>query len=103
MIAGVLLILFAFSITPKKVLHDLVVDHADTIVSDHSEEFSHFHTTGFHCNLDNLVAESPFTAQHDHFEFIPVLSFPVQQEAFLYSYYADTCFFSELRGPPATV
>lgn len=104
-LAGVMMILFAFSITPKKLLHNLIVDHQDSIAVAHSDADIpiHINENGFHCNCDNLVAESPFTGQSDPYVFAPFLSFTIQQDALPVSFHTHTCFFSALRGPPATV
>jgi hypothetical protein len=60
-IAASLFVLFLLSITPKKILHDLVACHTDTSSSSTQKNTPvAVEKAGFHCQLDNLVAESPF-------------------------------------------
>lgn len=98
LLAYFLLLVFAYSITPKIVLHNLVADHIDKrkVLKSHLNELS---TAGFNCKCDNLVAESPF---------IPAEIFtPEVFTAYISSIYAENItftsrnqLFSELRGPP---
>lgn len=60
-LSAFLLGLFLLSITPKKVLHDIVAQHTDTSSRSVADDGAfHLQQAGFHCQLDNLVAESPF-------------------------------------------
>jgi len=100
LLAGVLLLVFTFSVTPKKFLHDAIANHKDkvTVVSPGGNpQVSH---TGFICKCDNLVAESPFTNDVLYFDFAPVPVFSVQQTSALYHFYSSAVFFFKLRGPP---
>ncbi|OQP39801.1 hypothetical protein A4H97_16390 [Niastella yeongjuensis] len=101
-LSGFLLVLFAFSITPKKVLHDLVANHRDT----HSKACADHITTkivkaGFNCNTEDLVVESPFIENNCTIDLPepPALSliFSERPENFYYFHQI----FAELRGPPA--
>lgn len=99
--AGVLLLVFTFSIAPKKFLHDAIANHKDktAVVSQgDSPQLSH---TGFICKCDNLVAESPFTDEVLHFDFTPLQVFSVTSSSTLYHFHSSPVFFFELRGPPA--
>lgn len=60
-VGWLMLLVFAYSITPKIVLHNIVADHVDKnkVLSDSQTEVS---SAGIHCKIDNLVAESPFVA-----------------------------------------
>lgn len=102
LLAGLLLILFAFSITPRQALHDWLADHED---SGHPHcsygDITHFGAYGFHCNCDNLVAESPFTSQADVFEFRQLPVFAGTTGFISHRFYAETPVFFSLRGPPA--
>ncbi len=53
-----LLLLFALSITPKKTLHDWLVHHQDE-TSYQQQATPSIVKSGFHCDTDNNVAESP--------------------------------------------
>jgi len=99
-LAGLLLIVFAFSITPRQVLHDWLANHKDTASHCSFEGVTHFSTDGFHCNCDNLVAESPFTWQHHSIEFHQAQQYAVMQGTVPPRFYPQTHFFFSLRGPP---
>lgn len=103
LLAGVLLLVFSFSIAPKKYLHDAIANHKDTIKlasPHHGEQLTH---TGFVCKCDNLVAESPFTNDVSYFNLVPAAAFSPQQSTVLYHFYSTHVFFFELRGPPVAV
>ncbi len=100
LLAGFLLLVFAFSITPKKFLHDAIANHKDKIAVAASADTQLSHA-GFICKCDNLVAESPFTDDIVPFNFTPALVFSVQKDTRLYHLYTSDYFFFELRGPPA--
>jgi hypothetical protein len=103
-LTGFLLVLFAFSITPKQVLHDITVNHKDT----HEKLSAHdFHSTlqksGYHCNTEDLVVESPFI-ENDHS--VEVSGISAHSQFFSEhprSFYYHHQFFFELRGPPAII
>ena len=101
-ISGVLLVLFAFSITPKKLLHDLVATHTDTkpgtfLSNTHTAQI---HKSGINCQVDQLIVESPFLELVIH----KVVTLPATENDF----YPRRCYFSfflplinnSLRGPP---
>lgn len=99
-LAGILLTVFAFSITPRQVLHDWLANHKDTSHHCDYRGITHFGVNEFHCNCDNLVAESPFTSQPDLFEFhqLPVLA---GRAGFIpHLFYREAPGFFSLRGPP---
>jgi hypothetical protein len=100
-LAGFLLLVFSFSITPKKFLHDAFANHKDKAAIVTSGDTPQLSNTGFICKCDNLVAESPFTDEIVYFDFTPVQLFSVQKDATLYHFYSSAFFFFELRGPPA--
>jgi hypothetical protein len=100
-IAAVLLMIFSFSITPKKLLHDAIATHKDKIAAsaDNSLQISN---SGFACKCDSLVAESPFTEQDNNFDFSSFQVFSEEQSTIPNNFYSFTCFFFDLRGPPMT-
>jgi len=103
LLAGVLLLVFTFSIAPKKILHDAIANHKDktAVVSQGDNDSPQLSHTGFICKCDNLVAESPFTDEVLHFDFTPVQVFSVATSSTLYHFHSSPVFFFELRGPPA--
>ena len=100
LLAGFLLLVFTFSITPKKFLHDAIANHKDRIAVAASAEAQLSHA-GFICKCDNLVAESPFTNDIIHFDFAPAPFLSEQKDTRLCHFYTSSYFFFELRGPPA--
>ena len=65
-VALVMLVVFAFSITPQKSIHDLVARHADpTKCNVHKDApVDQVENTSIHCSYDNLVVASPFVDYH---------------------------------------
>lgn len=98
-IAAVLLMIFSFSITPKKLLHDAIATHKDKIVAFTNNSLQ-LNNSGFACKCDNLVAESPFTGQDNQVDFSALPVFSEEQSDVLYHFYSADYFFFELRGPP---
>jgi hypothetical protein len=99
-LAALMLTVFAFSVTPKILLHNLVADHKDTPINSNHSNKEQFSKAGFNCNCDNLVVESPFVN-----DFFPVqLSVEkqfAQQQTFFKNYFNSLHhFYFELRGPP---
>lgn len=98
-ISALLLLLFALSITPKKILHDLIVHHEDDI-SYHTATPG-FIKSGYHCDTDNNVAESPFTSGDPVTIPKPPVEFISFNDAVNSSLHSITAFYFTLRGPPA--
>lgn len=99
-ISTLLLLLFALSITPKKILHNLIVHHEDDI-SYHTVATPGFVKSGFHCDTDNNVAESPFTSGDPVAIPKPPVEFVSFNDAVNGSLHSTTAFHFSLRGPPA--
>lgn len=53
------LMLFVFSITPKKYLHDLVANHTD-FYSTYAGSETAVHKAGINCDCEDLVVSTPF-------------------------------------------
>ena len=92
--------LFAFSITPKKTLHDWIVSHTDG-VSTAKSDAAQVTKAGFNCNYQNLVAESPFTADSQYVDLTLPRAYVILSDALSSQIYATDLFFHSLRGPPA--
>jgi hypothetical protein len=100
----VLLAVFAFGITPKRTLHNLVADHRDgkAVASKASCDDTVLSRAAFNCQCDNLVVESPFVPG-----IAPVApELPVHTICCQTIFKQDACpaalFHSDLRGPPHT-
>ncbi|NII23707.1 hypothetical protein HB364_01350 [Pseudoflavitalea sp. X16] len=99
-LSGILLVLFAFSITPKKTLHDWIVSHTDGVSTTKSDA-AQVTKAGFNCNHQNLVAESPFTADSQYIDLTLSRAYAILSAALSSRVYATDLFFHSLRGPPA--
>jgi hypothetical protein len=96
-----MLLVFTFSITPRKYLHDAIATHKDKTSQLSPEQGSQYSNAGFICKCDDLVAESPFTNDVQYFNCIQLPVFSVRLSAALYHFQSTHVFFFELRGPPA--
>jgi hypothetical protein len=101
-LAAFMLAVFAFSITPKIILHHFVANHKDTPFASNFEKTAQLTKAGFNCNCDNQVVESPFTD-----DIGPSLVF--KQSFFSFYPIRDTKDFPDiqyiyqtLRGPPSS-
>jgi len=103
LLSGVMLLLFAFSITSKRFLHDLVADHKDTIACQDNLSAHHIHAAGFYCSCDDLVAESVYMSGGNAIELTVPAVFIEKTPAFSGNYHYISSFFSDLRGPPAAI
>lgn len=103
-VAGLLLFIFAFSITPQKTWHDVVAKHSDpTHCSVHKDlPIAQVEKSTLHCSYDNLVVASPFI--YYCFELEPVFLGKARliNTPFTSFYYSPSYFKEDSRGPPAT-
>ncbi len=102
-LAGFFLLLFAFSITPRLTLHNIVANHkegrTDKILHNSSQD--QLSKTTINCLCDNLVAESPFVGDAIN-DSHTVLSLFHTHQVRLVSFHEFSAQFSySLRGPPA--
>ena len=100
--AGFLLILFAFSNTPKIYFHDVIANHKDVSPSCiHPQQVKAcIHEQGYHCEVEDLVVTAPYLI-------LPaagalLISYNYQQFSVGYfSCSTQDCFIhKESRGPP---
>lgn len=98
-LSGILLVLFAFSITPKKTLHDWIVCHTDGVSITKSAE-AQVAKAGFNCSYQNLVAESPFIADSQPLDVALHQEYAITSAAIFSRIHAIDLFFRSLRGPP---
>jgi hypothetical protein len=101
-LSGLLLIVFAFSITPKRFLHTAFARHIDNkFVRDSNKPFQ-LSASGFNCDNDNLVAESTFVHEQYIFQFPLFISFSSYIIKNI-SFSSSPQIFSLLRGPPVSI
>lgn len=100
MVAGILLTVFSFGITPRMLLHNWLAAHADFICKAEGST-KHIHNPEFSCHCDNMVAESPFTLPVSHAAAMPLPVFTRFTQAVPPALYIATFTLLSLRGPPA--
>jgi hypothetical protein len=100
-LAALMLVLFAFSVTPKLLLHNLVANHKDTPVKCSANNNAQFNIAGFNCGCDNLVVESPFVENSVTAEIITQQVFSQYINTEVKNFISVNQFYSELRGPPS--
>jgi len=102
-IALVMLVVFAFSITPQKSIHDLVAKHADPAkCSVHNDApIAQVENSSTHCSYDNLVVASPFIDFFTAIQIGPIAPIKPVNTAFTHFIINAAPSFLESRGPPA--
>ena len=100
-VAAFMLIVFAFSITPTIVLHNLVVNHTDTYKKSADTKAQQLGKQTFNCHCDNIVAESPFTEPAKEISNIPEAIFLIVNAEKQLRFTTSPHIFYSLRGPPA--
>lgn len=101
-LASVMLLVFAFSITPQQNIHDFVAKHVDpTSCKVHKNlPIDQVENASIHCSFDQLVATSPFV--HYNFEIaltIPVLVI-VKNDTPISFIVSNSLAHFDSRGPP---
>jgi hypothetical protein len=102
-LAAFMLIVFVFSITSQKTIHDLVAKHTDKVKCDVHKNLpiEQVENASIHCSHDNLVVASPFL----DFNFSIELALPVASIAtnthLLSFYFYNNNYSLDSRGPPA--
>ena len=104
-LALAMLVVFAFSITPQKSIHDIVAKHIDKVKCDVHKNLpiEQVENSSIHCSHDNLVATSPFV----EFNFTIALEQPILKIAtnthLLNFYFYNNNYSLDSRGPPAII
>ena len=102
-LALAMLVVFAFSITPQKSIHDVVAKHIDpNSCSVHKDlPIEQVETAALHCTFDFQVATTPFV----DYDFSIVVKSLVLAQArntfFIAAPIAQHVIVSDSRGPPA--
>jgi hypothetical protein len=93
-----MLLIFAFSITPKLILHDLFVHHKDKPVL--AGQYAQVSKTGFHCDCENQVVELPYLFYPANQPADIPRSFQIFQTGICCPVYSSLSINFGLRGPP---
>jgi hypothetical protein len=102
-LAAGLLGLFALAMTPKIVIHALVVRHHDVHLNHHPGTTDQLNTASFHCSTDNLVVTLPFVPAVVSMPVGAAPAFPVYRVRALVEPLSSLHPLYGLRGPPAAV
>lgn len=87
--------------TPRTYLHDLFADHTDLVnQTDHSEN-GQVSAQSFTCDINDLVATSPFTETIATIEFETPAIYTSFNLSFTVRIITCTVPYTALRGPPA--
>lgn len=99
-VAGLLLIIFAFSVTPTIVLHNWLANHTDSVRKLPDTGQTQVAKQLFNCHCDNIVAESAFTETASIIITVPGQLFTVQQNCSIIHLPSSPHFYFSQRGPP---
>ncbi len=102
LLAALLLLVFALSITPKRFLHDAFAKHTDSKHPKSNDRLYQLSVAGYNCDNDNLVAESNFVSDLQIFSFpvfAPIASYVIKNISFTSTF----GIYSRLRGPPVNI
>ena len=104
-LALAMLVVFAFSITPQKSIHDLVSKHIDPkSCSVHKDlPIEQVEKTELHCTFDFQVATTPFVDYDFSIEIAtPIIAQP-RNATFEANVISQDVIISDSRGPPAFI
>ncbi len=104
-LALAMLVVFAFSITPQKSIHDLVAKHIDpTSCSVHKDlPIEQIEKTELHCTFDFQVATTPFVDYDFSIEIAPATIAQPRNAIFVAAKITELTFVKDARGPPAFI
>ena len=104
-LALAMLVVFAFSITPQKSIHDIVAKHIDpTNCSVHKDlPIEQIEKSELHCTFDFQVATTPFVDYDFSITLHPPVVAPVRNVRFVVAAITQHAIVSDSRGPPAVI
>ena len=104
-LALAMLVVFAFSITPQKSIHDLVAKHIDpNSCSVHKDlPIEQVENTALHCSYDFQVATTPFVDYDFSVEIATPAIAQLRNAQFFAAPIDRIAIISDSRGPPAII
>jgi hypothetical protein len=104
-LALAMLVVFAFSITPQKSIHDLVAEHMDpTSCSVHKDlPIEQIENTALHCSFDFQVATTPFVDYDFSIEILKLEITQPRNAHVKHKIISHHAILSDSRGPPAII
>jgi len=103
LVAGLMLLLFSLSITPKQMLHDVITGHKHSYAEFQGRTNFQATKNNFQCHWHNNEVESPFNNQLDFQLTHSVIAYSSHVDYYIVNYYFAGHFFSSLRGPPSVI
>ena len=104
-LALAMLVVFAFSITPQKSIHDLVAKHIDPkSCSVHKDlPIEQIENAALHCTFDFQVATTPFVDYDFNIEIARLEIAQPRNAHFEHTTISQHAILSDSRGPPAII
>ena len=104
-LALAMLVVFAFSITPQKSIHDIVAKHIDpTSCSVHKDlPIEQIEKSELHCTFDFQVATTPFVDYDFSIRLHPPVVATVRNLRFVVAAITQYILVADSRGPPAII
>ncbi|MBC7949673.1 MAG: hypothetical protein H7Y42_17435 [Chitinophagaceae bacterium] len=99
--AGLLILLFTVSATPKQWLHDFLTGHKHCYAQSEETNGVRESRSGYQCNWVNPELESPFNIEPIFTTYTPTVVYPTHEENRVGYFYSSQRILSSLRGPPA--
>jgi hypothetical protein len=97
-----MLIIFAYSITPKITLHNIIARHKDTDSGRTDGKTIQFNQAGFRCDVDNLVVHAPFLSYNSFVSFDISPIHITRQQKVIRHFFPKVNIDFGLRGPPSS-
>ena len=98
-----MLLLFALTITPKQLLHDVISGHKHSYIESGELIWFQSSKNNFQCNWHNDAVESPFTGHPELQVSHPCNAYSSGTDYYILNHYSAERFFYSLRGPPPLV
>ena len=104
-LALAMLVVFAFSITPQKSIHDLVAKHIDpNSCSVHKDlPIEQIENAELHCTFDFQIATTPFVDYDFTIEIAKLVIAQLRNAHFEQKTITQHAILSDSRGPPAII
>ena len=99
--AGAMLLLFAISITPKQIFHDLITKHKHSYAKSDGTTTIQASKNNFHCNWHDQPVKSPFTDRPAFRLSQPNVVYLSYTNHYSLRFYSTELLFSSLRAPPS--
>ena len=96
-------LLFALSITPKELLHDVITGHKHSYIKISDHENLRASKNNFQCNWNHQIVESPFVDEPGFLLQAPSIVYTSSINHFSQGYNSANFLFSSLRGPPCQI